>query len=346
MQLCLFGAVLSLVASAAASAFPYSHSGLHERTASGPSAQEMIPGYFSGTCTKEKMTIRKEWRHLSKHEQTKFLDAVQCLMDKPAKSGLTATTSRFSDLQALHRGMTNTAYADIIHHVGQFLPWHRYYMHIYETLLRDECGYTGSIPYWDEVKDADSGNMWGSSMWGADAFGGNGTGSGNCVLDGRFANYTLHIGPGDEDTDYCLRRSFNSEATMNANSTVLEMCNSYNTFSPWWNCISNIPHKGVHTYIGGVMADIKSSPGDPIFFMHHMYIDRVWWLWQKQDPINRLYDISGPTLNHTANIEPAGGWQNATLHYELSSFSIMANTTIGKVMNPQGGYLCYGYDSE
>jgi hypothetical protein len=29
---------------------------------------------------------------------------------------------------------------------GQFLPWHRYYMHIYETLLRDECGYTGFIP--------------------------------------------------------------------------------------------------------------------------------------------------------------------------------------------------------
>jgi hypothetical protein len=38
-------------------------------------------------------------------------------MEKPAQSGLTATTSRYSDLQALHRGMTNTAYADIIHHV-------------------------------------------------------------------------------------------------------------------------------------------------------------------------------------------------------------------------------------
>jgi tyrosinase len=32
-----------------------------------------------------------------------------------------------------------------------------------------------------------------------------------------------------------------------------------------------------------------------------------------------LFDISGPTLNETANTEPAGGWQNATLHYELSS---------------------------
>lgn len=108
--------------------------------------------------------------------------------------------------------------------------------------------------WWDEQKDADSGNMWQSSMWGPDAFGGNGTGSDLCVIDGRFSNYTLHIGPGDEDTDYCLRRAWDNEnAIANANSTALNNCNAYNTFSPWWDCISNIPHKGIHTYIGGVV---------------------------------------------------------------------------------------------
>lgn len=97
-------------------------------------------------------------------------------------------------------------------------------------------------------------------MWGEDAFGGNGTGSDNCVADGRFANYTLHIGPGDEDTDYCLRRAWDTEnAIANANSTSLDMCNSYNTYSPWWDCISNIPHKGVHTYIGGVVRTASFS---------------------------------------------------------------------------------------
>ncbi|KAJ6004732.1 tyrosinase [Penicillium herquei] len=311
----------------------------------GNNKETKIPGYFTGTCTEEKMTVRKEWRNLSKAQQKNFLDSVECLINSPAQSGLTATTSRFSDLQALHRAKTNTAVGDVIHDVGQFLPWHRYYMHIYETLLRDECGLTAPMPYWDEVYDADSGDMWQSAMWDAEAFGGNGTGSGLCVEDGRFSNLTLHIGPGDEDTDYCLRRSWDgADAIANANSKVLEMCNSYNTFSPWWYCVAELPHKGVHTYVGGVMADIKSSPGDPIFFMHHMYIDRVWWLWQKQDPLNRLYDISGPSVNESANAEPAGGWQNTTLHYELSSYSIMPNTTIGHVMNSQGGYLCYGYE--
>lgn len=140
MKYSLLTTALALAASATAAAVPASAQKRESTT-------DYIPSYFTDGCTKEKMTIRKEWRHLTTQEQSHFLDALQCLMDKPAQSGLSATTSRFSDLQALHRGMTNTAYADIIHHVGQFLPWHRYYMHIYETLLRDECGYTGSIPY-------------------------------------------------------------------------------------------------------------------------------------------------------------------------------------------------------
>ncbi|KAL4816198.1 hypothetical protein BDW67DRAFT_185023 [Aspergillus spinulosporus] len=316
------GALLALAATISATAHP-SSAGLERRA----SASYAIDGFFSEGCTEDVMTVRKEWRHLTGPQQQAMLDALH----------------RFSDLQALHRGMTNTAYADIIHHVGQFLPWHRYYMHIYETLLRDECGYTGSIPWWNEQLDADSGNMWQSPMWGPDSFGGNGTGSDLCVPDGRFANMSLHIGPGDEDTEYCLRRAWDNEnAIANTNSTILDMCNVYNTYSPCWGCISNIHTRGFIPTSG--MADIKSSPGDPIFLMHHMYVDRIWWLWQKQDPINRLYDISGQTLNHTANVEPAGSWENATLHYELSSFGVMPNVTIGEVMNTQGGYLCYGDD--
>lgn len=101
---------LSATASATARS---SSAGLEERA----SASYAIDGFFSEGCTEDRMTVRKEWRHLTGPQHQAFLDALQCLMEKPAQSGLTATTSRFSDLQALHRGMTNTAYADIIHHV-------------------------------------------------------------------------------------------------------------------------------------------------------------------------------------------------------------------------------------
>lgn len=122
MRLSILGAAFSMIACAVAITPSHTHSKAHIRRGEGQETN--IPGYFTGSCTQEKMTIRREWRHLSKAQQNKFLDAVQCLIDSPAKSGLTATTSRFSDLQALHRGMTNTAYADIIHHVvGPPLIW-------------------------------------------------------------------------------------------------------------------------------------------------------------------------------------------------------------------------------
>lgn len=115
MRLSIISTAFSVIACAVAITPSHAYAKAHVRR--GGDQETKIPGYFTGTCTQEKMTIRKEWRHLSKAQQNKFLDAVQCLMDSPAMSGLTATTSRFSDLQALHRGMTNTAYADIIHHV-------------------------------------------------------------------------------------------------------------------------------------------------------------------------------------------------------------------------------------
>ena len=75
---------------------------------------------------------------------------------------------------------------------GQFLPWHRWYIYAHEVMLRHQCNYTGPLPWWDEAKDADTGNAFSSTMWSADAFGGNGTGSDLCVVDGAFANYTEH----------------------------------------------------------------------------------------------------------------------------------------------------------
>jgi tyrosinase len=38
------------------------------------------------------------------------------------------------------------------------------------------------------------------------------------------------------------------------------------------------PHNSVHGFVGGIMASFQ-SPRDPIFWMHHNMIERVWWDW-------------------------------------------------------------------
>lgn len=36
-----------------------------------------------------------------------------------------------------------------------------------------------------------------------------------------------------------------------------------------------------------------SSPGDPIFFLHHAWLDKLWADWQAEDPSSRHKDIGG-----------------------------------------------------
>ena len=38
-------------------------------------------------------------------------------------------------------------------------------------------------------------------------------------------------------------------------------------------------HGNIHIWVGGSMFPM-TSPNDPIFFLHHCYVDRVWDRWQ------------------------------------------------------------------
>lgn len=51
-------------------------------------------------------------------------------------------------------------------------------------------------------------------------------------------------------------------------------------------------HNIVHGWVGGTMNDITVSPADPIFWMHHGEIDRIWSVWQA-NPANAA---KAPTL--------------------------------------------------
>lgn len=95
----------------------------------------------------------------------------------------------------------------------------------------------------------------------------------------------------------------------------------------------------------GTIGDLHISPGDPIFYLHHANLDRVWWSWQKLNLKTRLGDISGP-LNIMDYGNQLGG--NATLSTPLTVGVSAQDLTVGDVMNIAGcgqtGALCYEYD--
>jgi tyrosinase len=123
---------------------------------------------------------RIEWRRLSDGDKTNFVRAVRCLMDRPSAGGFPGSRSRYEDLVSVHQQMGPT-----IHAVGHFLPWHRYYVAIFESLLRDECGYQGPMTWWDETRDR--GNFHGAPLFTSQWFGSapyRAGSDGTCVEDG------------------------------------------------------------------------------------------------------------------------------------------------------------------
>ncbi|KAG6085414.1 hypothetical protein E4U15_001272 [Claviceps sp. LM218 group G6] len=104
------------------------------------------------SCTPDNIVVRKEWGNLSLQSRREYIDAVKCLAELPSKIDpklAPGARSRYDDFEAIHIRL-----ATKIHGTGLFLPWHRHFLYLYETALRDECGYTGYQPYWDWSKYA------------------------------------------------------------------------------------------------------------------------------------------------------------------------------------------------
>ncbi|KAJ2898555.1 hypothetical protein MKZ38_003846 [Zalerion maritima] len=334
----------------------------------------------SGTSSCRKSLVRKEWRTLSDTDKVEYTNAVQCLMNLPAQTQnlYTGVQNRFDDFQGLHIDQT-----DFIHFVGHFQPWRRMLVAKYEADLRELCGYSGAQPFWDWTLDSWSTDDFPNSpVFDPDTgFGGNGpyidssednsvsthipgkTGGG-CITDGPFANMSVNLGPG-YTTAYnprCLRRDFAPEfAVSNLNISMVAWTLSADSFAEFDIRVqggTTVPemtyHGGGHLGVGGDLGEIGnvySSPGDPLFYMHHANIDRLWWLWQKMDWRNRKNDIAGPDtmfaypFNFFGDVEYA----NVTLDYEMDFGELFGAGSddnivkVGDVMDTKGGKLCYTY---
>ena len=52
-------------------------------------------------------------------------------------------------------------------------------------------------------------------------------------------------------------------------------------------------HNHAHAWVGGIMNNTSTSPTDPIFWMHHAEVDRLWEIWRQANPTPAPL-LSGP----------------------------------------------------
>lgn len=129
---------------------------------------------------------------------------------------------------------------------------------------------------------------------------------GGCVYQGPFVNYTVDLGPvvfnpvdGDGGLDYnprCLGRDLSLVWSNQTKPTdvvrTISSCADLGCFDTVLEAIDGI-HAGGHFTIGSLNDDAYASAGDPVFWLHHSQIDRVWTIWQSLNPANRTSQVYG-----------------------------------------------------
>ncbi|RYP91186.1 hypothetical protein DL770_002663 [Monosporascus sp. CRB-9-2] len=279
--------------------------------------------------------IRREWRNMSPADRRSFVTAIRCLMDKPTTGIAPPARNRYEELVWVHQQMTAN-----VHMAGSFLPWHRYYVHTFSRLLRNECGYRAPFPWWDETRDA--GNFAASGLFTSEYFGSLPqavNGQGTCINDGAFAGKLLHIGPGSSNVERCLSRGERRDLTAQVNTNFVNTCNSRTAYAAMRECSEYGPHAYGHNGIGPVMAEVAGSPGDPVFFMHHAFVDRMWKVWQNQAQW-RWTTISGCAAPGQ-NGQPC---PPLTLDTVLTTHGIRPDVRVRDILDTEAAFLCYKYD--
>jgi tyrosinase len=73
----------------------------------------------------------------------------------------------------------------------------------------------------------------------------------------------------------------------------------------------------VHVWVGGTMGFIATAPADPVFWMHHCNIDRLWWDWQQgrtgQNPNLSGTGAQSPVMDPWSYTEPQTRARHASL---------------------------------
>ncbi|KAL2217410.1 hypothetical protein M432DRAFT_516476, partial [Thermoascus aurantiacus ATCC 26904] len=280
---------------------------------------------------------RREWRSLSREEKKEYIEAVQCLRRLPSRLGL--NQSLYHDFPYVHSRTGNDA-----HGKAAFLAWHRYFLHIYEKALRNQCGYPGHLTYWDwslDWEDITKAPIWDPVI----GFGGNGNESdaesihGHCVTDGPFARLeVLYV----EQIPYphCLSRDFARGDNLTRFSLVVmpaaleELLNipDYATFNL---AVENVPHLSIPRGVHGDFATV-TAPGDPVFFLHHTQLDRLWWKWQQIEPQEQLTEYSG----EAAYVDDS---KDATLDDLIPLGGLAPDVRVRDIIDTESGLLCYRY---
>ncbi|SDZ01590.1 tyrosinase family protein [Nitrosomonas halophila] len=170
-------------------------------------------------------------------------------------------------------GFTENVWGTCQHGNLNFLPWHRMYLHFFERTLRKQSGDADlSLPYWNYYDEKSK--------------------------DGKGLAIPFLVRQSASDPLYDRWRTpgLNDNATsISVQTASSKQAFEFNDFTNFSKTLQNQPHGVMHCAVGTGcttpdMGFVPIAGLDPVFYMHHANIDRLWQCWldrkangQKQD---------------------------------------------------------------
>ena len=232
----------------------------------------------------------------------------------------------------------------------------------YYTLFSLENRHWSIFRYWDWGLDWE--NVTTSPVWDDETgFGGNGNPAkgepivhGHCVdrgpfsaleipyIDSLFHPHCLSRGFEDDEKLRNLSKQINPEAL-----DKILASRSYNDFNLG---LEFGPHNAIPRSIRGDFALFTAPSGmsygreahlgsaliytaDPVFFLHHTQLDRLWWRWQRANPKARLAQYVGKAAH--------GSGEKASLKDAIPMGDLAQSVLVSDIMDTESKLLCYRY---
>ncbi|WP_295316421.1 tyrosinase family protein [Roseobacter sp.] len=171
-----------------------------------------------------------------------------------------------------------------------FLPWHRGYIAAFEAVIAQEVASLGgpedwALPYWNYSQDlADNPDARRLPSPFRDQLKPDGTRNylfsrrrlvmnGDFGLTDQIVSLAAMEFAGFTDTKPGAPSGFGGPVT------------GFNRGGGDSGALEQMPHNVIHVEIGGFMRDPRTAAFDPVFWLHHCNIDRLWETW-RQDPLH------------------------------------------------------------
>jgi tyrosinase len=161
-----------------------------------------------------------------------------------------------------------------------FLAWHRMYLYFFEKIVRAASNPGFDLPYW--YYDNPSGPT--DPILQLPAAFRNSASPLYVSQRNSTMNRGGYLPMGDVMTNYSMSRMYFTCGATNWDSSFGgQQIPAPVHFNGGFGALESLPHNAVHDDVGGWMSNPNTAAQDPIFWLHHANIDRLWDAWEKLD---------------------------------------------------------------